>query len=102
MIERIRRALGGSPGDHADGHSSSPAPRPGNQQHLDLLRDTARDLCSDPWLANQISLEVATVNGKQTIRYMPAESMPYVRAAYAIRKGELPPEMGGLFDGMAS
>lgn len=102
MIERIRRALGGSPSDHEHGnsaHSTGPAQY---QQHLEMLRDTARDLCADTWLANQIALDVKMENGKPTLRSMPAESMPYVRAAYAIRKNELPADMKGLFDGMAA
>jgi hypothetical protein len=101
MIDRIRRALGGSPSDHAHGHSAHTAAPSQYQPHLELLRDTARDLCSDTWLANQIALDVKMENGKPTLCSMPAESMPYVRAAYAIRKNELPADMKSMFDGQA-
>jgi hypothetical protein len=102
MIERIRKALGGSPSDHAHGHSAQSAAPSQYQPHLELLRDTARDLCSDTWLANQIVVDVKMENGKPTLSSMPAGSMPYVRAAYAIRKNEMPADIKGMFDGMAS
>lgn len=102
MIERIRRALGGSPSDHEQGHSAHSAAPSQYQQQLDMLRDTARDLCADTWLANKIALDVKTVNGKPTLSTLPAESMPYVKAAYAIRKNEMPADMKGLFEGIAS
>ena len=102
MIERIRRALGGSPSDHAHAHSAHSAAPMNYQPHLEMLRDTARDLCSDTWLANQIALDVKMVNGKPTLTSMPAGSMPYVRAAYAIKKNELPADMKGMFDGPAA
>jgi hypothetical protein len=94
--------MGGSPSNHGHGQSAHSAAPSQYQQHLDMLRDTARDLCADTWLANQIALDVKMENGKPTLRSLPAESMPYVKAAYAIRKNELPADMKGLFDGMAS
>ena len=65
---------------------------------LEAVQATARDLCADTWLANRINLELKMQNGKQVLDYQPAESLPYVRAAYAIRKDDLPAEMRGLFD----
>jgi hypothetical protein len=67
-----------------------------------LLRDTARDLCADSWLANQITLDLKTVNGKSTLECLPIESKPYVKAAFSIRKSQLPPEMQSLFENVAS
>lgn len=102
IFERIRRALGGSPSDHDHGQSGHIAAAQPYQQQLDLLCDTARDLCADTWLANQISLEVKNEGGKKALHYLPAESMPYVKAAYAIRKKEMPSEMQSLFENAAS
>jgi hypothetical protein len=100
LISRIRKALGGSSSDHSEG-SHSAVPEAPVQQPLDILRDTARDICSDAWLANRMTLEIKTEGGKKTLAAAPAEAVPYVKAAYAIRKDELPSDVKGLFEGIA-
>ncbi|MBI0583051.1 MAG: hypothetical protein ISF22_02355 [Methanomassiliicoccus sp.] len=67
---------------------------------LDILRDTARDLCADPWVANKLTLDVRMEGGRPMLKALP-ETMPYLRAAYAIKRNELSPELKGLFEGMA-
>ncbi len=97
LISRIRKALGGSPSDHAHVAPVHTAAAPGPMP-LDIVQDTARDICSDPWLANRMTVEIKTEGGKRTLTAAPAEAAPYLRAAYAIRKDELPPETMGLFE----
>ena len=100
MFDRIRRALGGSPAEHEGGKAAPVAGKALDYgQQLDLLRDTARDLCSDAWLANRLTLSVKDEGGKKSLVAAP-EAMPYLRAAYAIRREELTPDVKGLFDGL--
>jgi len=100
LIGRIRRALGGSPSDHPQESHGTAAEAP-VREPLDIIRDTARDLCSDAWLANSITLEIKAEGGKKMLAATPAEALPYVKAAYAIRKDELPADMKGLFESVA-
>ncbi len=100
MISRIRKALGGSPSEHPQEGHSKVAEVP-VKQPLDILRDTARDLCSDAWLANQMTLEIKTEGGKKMLAAAPAEALPYIKAAYAIRKDELPSDIKGMLEGIA-
>lgn len=67
-----------------------------------MLRDTARNLCSDAWLANSINIEVRKEGGKASLHATPAESLPYIKAAYAIVQPSLPEDFKALFSGMAS
>jgi len=100
LIGRIRKALGGSPSDHPKGDRGTIA-EASVREPLDIIRDTARDLCSDAWLANRMTLEIKSEGGKKTLVASPAEAMPYVRAAYVIRKDELPADMKGMFESVA-
>lgn len=100
MFDRIRRALGGSPADHEGGHAAPAGKALDYGQQLDLLRDTARDLCADAWMANRLTLSVKDDGGKKSLVAAP-EAMPYLRAAYAIRREELTPDVKSLFDGLA-
>lgn len=102
MIGRIRKALGGSPTDHAHGGSGERTAAEQAPQPLDVLRDTARDLCSDVWLANQMNLTMETMGGARKLVATPEGVIPYIRAAYSIKKDELPPEMGELVEKMAA
>ncbi|GEM_PF-3695252 len=67
---------------------------------LDMLRDTARDLCADAWVANRLTLNVRTEGGKQKLDVTP-EAIPYLRAAYSIKRDELTPEVKSLIEGLA-
>lgn len=98
----MRRALGGSPsGQHE--HSSHAGKAPGKYQpQLDMVCDKAKDLCSDPWLANKMALEIRMENGKESLHTAPAESLPYIKAAYAIKRNELPKEVSALLEGVAA
>ena len=100
LVDRIRRALGGSPTDHVGGHAAPVGATAGYGSQLDLLCDTARDLCADAWVANRLTLNVKNEGGKQKLNVIP-EAIPYLRAAYSIRRNELPPEVKGLIDGLA-
>jgi hypothetical protein len=104
IVERIRLALGGSPGDHGNGHvehASAHAPNASNYEpQLELLRDTARDLCADAWVANRLTLDMRMDGGKPKLGALP-ETIPYLKAAYAIRQDELSPEVKDLFQGLA-
>ena len=102
MLERIRRALGGSPPkSNAHGSPHMPAMTTGYEPHLEVLRDTARDLCADPWMANCLVLEVKMIDGKATLHTSP-EALPYVKAAYAIKGAGMPANIRALLDGMAA
>jgi len=48
-----------------------------------------------------MTLEIKSEGWKKTLVASPAEAMPYVRAAYVIRKDELPADMKGLFESVA-
>jgi hypothetical protein len=50
-------------------------------------------------LANRLTLSVKDEGGKKSLVAAP-EAMPYLRAAYAIRREELTPDVKGLFDGL--
>ncbi len=100
MLSRIRKALGGSPSDRPHEGQGTVAEAP-VREPLDIVRDTARDLCSDAWLANSMTLEIKAEGGKKTLVATPAEALPFVKAAYAIRKDELPAEMKGMFESFA-
>ena len=41
-------------------------------------------------------------NGKEILHTVPAGSLPYIRAAYAIKKNEVPTEVGALIEGIAA
>jgi hypothetical protein len=51
-------------------------------------------------VANRLTLNVKNEGGKQKLNVIP-EAIPYLRAAYSIRRNELPPEVKGLIDGLA-
>jgi hypothetical protein len=48
-----------------------------------------------------MTLEIKAEGGKKTLVATPAEALPFVKAAYAIRKDELPAEMKGMFESFA-
>lgn len=102
LLGRIRKALGGSPSDHAHGGSGERTVAEQAPQPLDILRDTAKDLCSDVWLANQMSLTTETVGGAKKLIATPVGMVPYLKAAYSIRKDELPAEIAELVEKMAA
>jgi hypothetical protein len=103
MLERLRRVLGGSPaGEHSEHGSARSGANDPYQAHIDALCDTARNLCSDVWLANKINLEVRKEGGKTTLVPIPQESLPYVKAAYEIMQPGLPENVRTLFSGVAS
>jgi hypothetical protein len=99
-MERIRRALGGSPADHEGGHGAPAGATVGYGPQLEMLCDTARNLCADAWVANRLTLNVKNEGGKQKLSVIP-EAMPYLKAAYSIRRDELTPEVRSLMDGLA-
>lgn len=47
-----------------------------------------------------MTLDVKTEGGKQKLSVTP-EAVPYLRAAYAIRRDELTPEVKSLVEGLA-
>lgn len=100
FIDRIRRALGGSPADHVGGHAAPIGASSDYGPQLDLLRDTARDLCADAWVANRLTLSISSEGGMQKLSVIP-EGVPYLKAAYSIRREQLAPEMRKLVDGLA-
>jgi hypothetical protein len=73
---------------------------PGFGPQLDLLCDTARDLCADAWVANRLTLNVKSEGGTQKLNVIP-EGIPYLRAASAINRDQLTPEVRKLIDGLA-
>lgn len=103
MFERLRKALGGSPqkGQPAQKTGTAAASDP-LKQSLELLQDTARDICPDAWLANKITVGYKLENGTPSLVTSPAESLPYIRAAYAMKRDKLPENVGALFKGIAS
>ncbi|MDW5564356.1 MAG: hypothetical protein SA339_14170 [Methanomassiliicoccus sp.] len=48
-----------------------------------------------------MKVEVRTEGGKQKLSVVP-EAIPYLRAAYSIRREELTPEVKSLFEGLAA
>lgn len=98
MISRIRKALGGSPSDH--GHLGAVENKAAGQppKPIDILGEAAKDLCPDVWLANRLNLSMETVGGVQRLVATPAEMVPYLKAAYHVKKAELPDEMAALVD----
>lgn len=100
LVDRIRRALGGSPADHMGGHAAPAGAAANYGPQLDMLFDTARNLCADTWVANRMTLNVKTEGGKQKLIVIP-EAIPYLRAAYSIRRNELAPEVKSLVEGLA-
>ncbi len=100
LVDRIRRALGGSPSDHGSVHAAPTSAGASYGPQLEILRDTARDLCADAWVANRMALEVRTEGGRPKLSVTP-EAIPYLRAAYSIRRDELTPEVKSLVEGLA-
>ncbi len=100
LMDRIRRALGGSPSDHEGGHAAPAGATTGYEQQLDMLCDTARNLCADAWVANRLTLEVKNEGGKKKLNVIP-EAIPYLRAAYSMKRDDLTPEVKKLFEGLA-
>lgn len=103
MFERLRKMIGGSPQGAQPRQKTGPAAasdpyKPG----LELLQDTARDLCPDAWLANKITVDYKVVDGAPSLVTSPAESLPYIRAAYAMKKDKLPENVSALLKGLAS
>lgn len=100
LMDRIRRALGGSPSDHEGGHGAPAATTAGYGPQLEILCDTARNLCADAWVANRLTLDVKNEGGRQSLSVIP-EAIPYLKAAYSIRREELGPEVKTLVEGLA-
>lgn len=92
--------MGGSPADHEGGHAVPAGATVSYGPQLDMLRDTARDLCADAWVANRLTLDVRTEGGRQRLNVSP-EAVPYLRAAYSIKREELTPEVKSLVEGLA-
>ncbi len=62
----------------------------------EMIQEQACFLCSDVWLANQIRVEADVRNGVTHLVASPIAAAPYVRAAYDIRKDELPADVVDL------
>ncbi|WP_019177820.1 hypothetical protein [Methanomassiliicoccus luminyensis] len=91
MFERLKKMIGGSSQGGQPKQMNAPAAAGDPYKpSLELLQDTARNLCPDPWLANKLTVDYKVENGSPSLVTSPAESLPYIRAAYAMKKDKVP------------
>lgn len=99
MFAKIKRMFGGSSTSESRGAQGSVRASSNDYQlYLDSLSDKARDLCSDVWLANKISLTMSEEGGRKALKASPPEAYPYLRSAREIMRAQLPNDLNKLFD----
>lgn len=91
MMQKLRRMFSGTPQEtHVQ---QAPAAAEPKMSAEETVQDQARQLCSDAWLANRITVKAEQRDGKTYLVASPAEAAPYVRAAYEAKKAKLPADV---------